>query len=142
MKTKHFLLFGLLIMLVSCDTVKKSGEASPSEASMENWLTGSWKGSGYLTQDKGTWDIEVTGNRSGEIKVKYPDQGCGGRWEIIKIRSSKIEVKEVNEYGEACLDEMEIEVKKTADNAVELFYYNDLISRKLLAKGEMKKIRE
>lgn len=142
MKATYFFLFGLLILLVSCDTVKKSGEANPSEASIENWLTGTWKGSGYLTQDKGTWDIEVTGNRSGEIKVKYPDQGCGGRWEIIKIRSSKIEVKEVNEYGEACLDEMEIEVKKTADDAVELFYYNDLISRKLLAKGEMKKIRE
>src|ERR1700704_3384240 len=67
--------------------------AVPAQTKSNNWIKGSWEGTGYQTDDQSTWLMRLTaGGR--RFSIEYPSLNCGGRWQLLSLNSYRARFRE------------------------------------------------
>lgn len=93
--------------------------------SRNNWLTGTWRGTGHETADGKTWTMKLVAGKNG-YKITYPSLKCGGDWRLIRFWSRSARFAEQIRYGESrCEPSGRVVIKRlTGDRIKFKYYYN------------------
>lgn len=100
---------------------------SPSfsaQTKSNNWIKGSWEGTGYQTDDQSTWTMRLTA-RGGRFSIEYPSLNCGGRWQLVSISSNRARFRERLDHGrEKCANNGNVTLQRLNRSQMFFFYSN------------------
>ncbi len=126
---KPLVVFGLLLLLASTAAAQGKGKS---------WLRGSWEGTGYQTDDRSTWPMQLSikrikgGRRT--FSIDYPSLSCGGRWQLLSINGSKARFKELLDHGQdKCSDKGLVVIERIRGQLI--FLYSNRGSREITASA-------
>lgn len=118
---------GVLLLLLLSGSLAAQTKAN-------NWLKGTWEGTGYQTDDQSTWTMRVTaGGR--RVLIDYPSLNCGGRWQLISINATRARFRERLDHGqEKCTDKGNVTIQRLNRRQV-LFLYSNAGTRETTASA-------
>ncbi|MFS8085306.1 MAG: hypothetical protein ACMG6H_06725, partial [Acidobacteriota bacterium] len=70
-----------------------------AQTKSNNWINGTWEGTGYQIDDQSTWSMRFTA-RGRRFSIDYPSLNCGGRWKLISINANRARFKETLDHGQ------------------------------------------
>lgn len=115
---------------------------SAAQGKRASWLSGTWEGTGYQTDDNSTWQMRLTikklksGRRS--FSIEYPSLSCGGHWQLLSINESKARFRELLDHGQDnCADRGLVIVQRIRRQLI--FLYSNLGSSKITASAVLNK---
>ena len=108
--------FGAAILLLLLST------SFSAQTKANNWLQGTWEGTGYQIDDQSTWTMLLTA-RGGRFSIDYPSLNCGGRWQLINVNAYRARFKEKLDHGqEKCTDNGGVVIRRLSKRQTFFFY--------------------
>jgi hypothetical protein len=105
-----------------------------------NWIKGTWQGTGYQTDDHSTWTMRVTA-RGRRVSIEYPSLNCGGRWQLISISSNRARFRERLDHGqEKCSDNGNVTMQRLNRRQV-FFLYSNTGTREVTASAVLNRTK-
>ena len=94
-----------------------------SAQSKNNWMSGTWRGTGHEVADGKTWTMKlVAGN--GKYEITYPSLRCGGEWKLIRFWSRSARFAERIRYGASkCEPSGKVVIKRLKGDRIKFRYY-------------------
>lgn len=88
------------------------------------WMTGTWEGTGYQTDDKSTWTMLLRAH-SGKYSISYPSLKCGGKWVVRRLKKNRVLFTELLSYGqEQCQNNGRVVIERLNNNQLMFIYRN------------------
>ena len=110
---------------------------SPSlsaQTKSNNWIRGTWEGTGYQTDDQSTWLMKLTA-RGGRYSIEYPSLNCGGRWQLVSLNSYRARFRERLDHGqEKCANNGNVVIQRLSRRQV-FFLYSNAGTREVTASA-------
>ena len=108
--------------------------AVPAQTKSNNWIKGSWEGTGYQTDDQSTWTMRLTA-RGGRFSIEYPSLNCGGRWQLVSLNSYRARFRERLDHGQdKCADNGNVIIEKLSKRQF-VFLYSNARTREVTASA-------
>jgi len=93
-----------------------------SQTKSNNWIKGTWEGTGYQVDDQSTWAMRVTASGR-RFAIEYPSLNCGGRWQLISINGNRARLKEKLDHGQdKCTDKGTVVIQRLSKRQVFFLY--------------------
>ena len=70
-----------------------------AQTKSNNWLKGTWEGTGYQIDDQSTWAMRLT-VRGHRFSIEYPSLSGGGRWQLVSTNNYRARFKERLDHGQ------------------------------------------
>lgn len=103
---------GLVIISTAVSAQTRSG----------TWLTGTWEGTGYQTDEKSTWTM-VLKARGRAFTIDYPSLNCGGKWKLTSSGTWRARFIERLDRGQdKCADNGTVTILRLNRNQAMFFY--------------------
>jgi hypothetical protein len=119
--------FGVALLLLFSGSLAAQTKAN-------NWIKGSWEGTGYQTDDQSIWTMRVTA-RGRRVSIEYPSLNCGGRWRLISISSNRARFREKLDHGQdKCTNNGNVTVQRLNRRQV-VFLYSNAGTREVTASA-------
>ena len=116
-----------ILLLLLCATLA-------AQTKSNNWIKGSWEGTGYQTDDQSTWTMRLTA-RGRRFSIEYPSLNCGGRWQLVSINSYRARFRERLDHGqEKCADNGNVIIERLNKRQV-VFLYSNAGTREVTASA-------
>jgi hypothetical protein len=113
----------------------------PAQTKSNNWLNGTWEGTGYQTDDQSTWTMRMT-PRGRRFSIEYPSLNCGGRWQLISISANRARFKERLDHGqEKCANNGNVTIQRLSRGQV-FFLYSNAGTREVTASAVLNRKRK
>jgi hypothetical protein len=128
-------LLALLSLNASAQTAKSKKQHSPI------WMTGTWVGTGYQTDDKSTWTMLLRAH-SGTYSISYPSLKCGGKWVLRSLRNRQAIFAERLNYGiDQCQNNGRVTIQRL-NNKQLMFIYRNPGEREVTASAVLNRAME
>ncbi len=89
-----------------------------------NWLKGTWEGTGYQIDDQSTWTMQLT-RRGRRFSIEYPSLNCGGRWQLIDLSGNRARFKERLDHGQdKCANNGNVTIQRLSRRQIFFLYSN------------------
>lgn len=113
--------------------------AVAAQTPQQDWLRGSWEGTGYQTDDASTWTMRLTmrPRKKGavEVAIEYPSLKCGGRWQLLSANKIVARFRERLTTGQNdCANNGSVLLQRLSSGQL-LFLYSNQGSRTLTASA-------
>ena len=116
-----------ILLLLLCATLT-------AQTKSNNWIKGTWEGTGYQTDDQSTWTMRLT-VRGHRFSIEYPSLNCGGRWQLVSINSYRARFRERLDHGqEKCADSGNVIIERLNKRQV-VFLYSNAGTREVTASA-------
>ena len=100
-----------------------SSDGSTAKTSNQ-WLTGTWEGTGYQIDDNSTWTMRLTAG-NGNFTIAYPSLNCGGVWELKRLSARRAVFRERISYGkETCTDNSTVVIERLSNRQLVVLFTN------------------
>lgn len=114
-------------------------------ATAQSWLSGTWIGIGYQTDDNSTWAMKLTitppKNGRRKFSIDYPSLNCGGRWKLLKTSQHKLVFREQLSFGqERCANNGRVWLERVNRKQV-LYWYSNQGTRQITASAVLNRQR-
>ena len=124
--------FGAAILLLLL------GASLSAQTKSNNWLKGTWEGTGYQIDDQSTWTMRLTA-RGRRFSIEYPSLACGGRWQLISINGYRARFKERLDHGQdKCADNGNVTIQRLSRTQI-FFLYSNAGTREVSASAVLKR---
>ena len=108
----------ILLLLLSATL---SAQTKPQTKS-NNWIKGTWEGTGYQTDDQTTWAMRLTA-RGRRFSIDYPSLACGGHWQLISSNGYRARFKERLDRGQdKCTDKGTVVIQRLSKRQIFFLY--------------------
>jgi hypothetical protein len=105
-----------------------------AQTKSNNWIKGTWEGTGYQTDDQSTWTMRLIA-RGRRFSIEYPSLNCGGRWQLISINGYRARFRERLDHGkEKCADDGNVVIQRLNPRQV-FFLYSNAGTREVTASA-------
>jgi hypothetical protein len=95
-----------------------------AQTKSNNWINGTWEGTGYQTDDQTTWTMRVTA-QGRRVLIEYPSLECGGRWRLITITKYHARFREKIDRGQdKCTDNGKVTIQRLSRGQLFFLYAN------------------
>ena len=95
-----------------------------AQTKSNNWIKGTWEGTGYQTDDQSTWLMKLTA-RGGRYSIEYPSLNCGGRWQLVSLNSYRARFRERLDHGQdKCSNNGKVTIQRLSPTQVFFLYSN------------------
>ena len=108
--------------------------SSSAQTKSNNWIRGTWEGTGYQTDDQSTWLMKLTA-RGGRYSIEYPSLNCGGRWQLVSLNSYRARLRERLDHGqEKCANNGKVVIQRLSRKQM-FFLYSNAGTREVTASA-------
>jgi hypothetical protein len=132
---KILILLSLLSLSAAAQTPKSKKHHNPT------WVTGTWEGTGYQTDDKSTWTMLLRAH-SGKYSISYPSLKCGGKWVVRRLQKNRALFTERLSYGqEQCQNNGRVTIQRLNKKQL-MFIYRNPGEREVTASAVLNRAME
>lgn len=112
-----------------------------AQTKSNNWIKGTWEGTGYQIDDQSTWTM-LFAARGGKFSIDYPALNCGGRWQLINLNAYRARFKERLDHGQdKCTDKGTVVIERLSRK--QIFYLYAIAGRReITASGVLNRKRK
>jgi len=114
----------IALSLLSLLSLNASAQGKSKTHHHPTWMTGTWEGTGYQTDDKSTWTMLLRAH-SGKYSISYPSLKCGGKWVVRRLQKNRALFAERLSYGqEQCQNNGRVVIERLNNNQLMFIYRN------------------